>query len=188
MLCLSFLLQGKSYIYLPSLKKDSCFGVDLPTETYGHHKKRKNIQNLLTAEALALSQKCIETHSNCLGEARILPILLALSSEKKKKKIYPEILDFSFHFCLLGEKMLWNTRKCCFLKGRIHNPCMGDKGIFNVNNQGCEKVEIYAQVSEAMTRSLWTQHWTRIYKQQSLGEILTICLRKAFIRQGKTSN
>lgn len=103
-------------------------------------------------------------------------------------KIYPEILDFSFHFCLLGEKMLWNTRKCCFLKGRIHNPCMGDKGIFNVNNQGCEKVEIYAQVSEAMTRSLWTQHWTRIYKQQSLGEILTICLRKAFIRQGKTSN
>lgn len=40
------------------------------------------------------------------------------------------------------------------LKGRVHDPCMGDKGIFNVNNQGCEKVEIYVQVSEAMTRIL----------------------------------
>lgn len=45
-------------------------------------------------------------------------------------------------------------KKMLLLKGRIHNPCMGDKGIFNVNNQGCEKVEIYAQVSEAMTRNL----------------------------------
>lgn len=27
--CLSFLLQGKGYIYLPSLKKVSCFRVDL---------------------------------------------------------------------------------------------------------------------------------------------------------------
>lgn len=105
-LCLSFLLQGKSYIYLPSLKKDSCFRVGLQTETYGHHKKRKIIQDLLNAEALVLTQKYIETHANCLGEAWILPILFALSSEPKKKKIGPEIFDFLFHFCLLG-------KKCC---------------------------------------------------------------------------
>lgn len=69
MLCLSFLLQGKVYIYLPSLKKSSRFRIDLQTGTHGHHKERKIIQDLLNAEALALTQKYTETHPNCLGEA-----------------------------------------------------------------------------------------------------------------------
>lgn len=69
MLCLSFLLQGKGYIYLPSLKKVSCFRVDLQTDTHGHHEERKIIQDLLNAEALVLTQKYTETCFNCLGEA-----------------------------------------------------------------------------------------------------------------------
>lgn len=45
--------------------------------------------------------------------------------------------------------------KIMLLRGRAQAPCMGGKGIFNVNNQGCEKAEIHAEDSEAeMTRIL----------------------------------
>lgn len=38
-----------------------------------------------------------------------------------------------------------NYHKIIILKGRVHYPYMGDKEVFNVNNQECERAEINTQ-------------------------------------------
>lgn len=82
------------------------------------------------------------------------PLCIVLWTRKSVLKYL--ILYFIFVYL---EKTAVNYHKIMLLRGRAQAPCMGGKGIFNVNNQGCEKAEIRAEDSEAeMTRFLWIQN------------------------------